>query len=66
MSIKRAASGEKMPLIKILYIREVSFGALPPLIIMILKISPPKSESFQITILIFFTFLLKTLIVGTR
>ena len=32
----------------------------------ILKISPPKTESFQIKILIFFIFLLKTYIVGTR
>ena len=30
----------------------------------ILKISPPKTESFQIKILIFFIFLLKTYIVG--
>ena len=32
----------------------------------ILKISRPKTESFQIKILIFFIFLLKTYIVGTR
>ena len=32
----------------------------------ILKISAPKTESFQIKILIFFIFLLKTWIVGTR
>ena len=32
----------------------------------ILTISPPKTESFQIKILIFFIFLLKTYIVGTR
>ena len=32
----------------------------------ILKISPPKTESFQIKILIFFTFLLKTYIMDTR
>ena len=30
-----------------------------------LKFSPPKAESLQIKILIFFIFLLKTLIVGT-
>ena len=32
----------------------------------ILEISPPKTESFQIKILIFFVFVLKTWIVGTR
>ena len=32
----------------------------------ILKISPPKTESFQIKILIFFIFLLNTEIVSTR
>ena len=32
----------------------------------ILKISPPKTESFQTKILIFFIFLLKTEIMGTR
>ena len=32
----------------------------------ILKISPPKTESFQLKILICFTFLLKTYIMGTR
>ena len=32
----------------------------------ILRISPPETESFQIKILIFFIFLLKTYIVGTR
>ena len=32
----------------------------------VLKISPPKTESFQIKILIIFILLLKTLIVGTR
>ena len=32
----------------------------------ILKISPPKNESFQIKMLIFFIFLFKTKIVGTR
>ena len=31
-----------------------------------LKISPPKAESFQAKILIFFIFLLNTLIVDTR
>ena len=34
--------------------------------IQILKISPPKNEIFQIKILIFFIYLLKTEIVGTR
>ena len=38
----------------------------PIQIILILKISPPKTESYQIKILIFFIFLLKTYIVGTR
>ena len=32
----------------------------------ILKISPPKTESFQIKILIFIKFMLKKYIVGTR
>ena len=32
----------------------------------ILKILPPKNENFQIKIQIFFLFLLKTQIVGTR
>ena len=32
----------------------------------VLKISPPKTESFRIEIPMFFLFLLKTLIVGTR
>ena len=32
----------------------------------ILKTSPPKTENFQIKTLIFFKFLLKTLIVGTH
>ena len=32
----------------------------------ILKISPPKTKSFQIKLLIFFIFLLNTSVVGTR
>ena len=32
----------------------------------VLKILPPKNENFQIKVLIFYIFLLKTKIVGTR